>query len=418
MTVKPILMVIGGQWGSEAKGAVAAKLCLDRDVRYVVRTGAVNAGHTVYGPDNAVHKMQQLPTGWVNPRTRLVVGAGAYINPDILLRELGQVRVAVNRETYPAAYVDPRAGLHLAHHTNRSTESGRHQSMGATGKGCSEAIVDKIRLRGSGQVLTFGDYCKEMWPRGEMQYTFTLTDTELLLNTAYDNGEQILLEATQGQMLDMLLGPYPYTTHKPTGPAQWLAEAGLSPKLKYEIAMVVRTYPIRVAGNSGPMPNEIDWVKLARRIDERLLTVGGPTTGYVDPAALQEWENACQMVGAQQPAPHVSEFHKQVWAVVGSETRKELGKLFEFTTVTKKLRRIAEMDMEGLKVSVRQIRPDYIVLTFLNYVFPELWNATSAINLRHEHYKYIDKLQTELGVPVRYVSTGPKSEHILEINYR
>ena len=421
---RPIIIVQGAQWGSEAKGAVAAELCLRLNVDCAVRTGGVNAGHTVYH-NGIAYIMQQLPTGWVNPNTKLVIGPGAYINRKILHKETTTLSY-VGRSTKNRLYIDPRAGIHMDAHTTMSAESGRHHRIGATGKGCSEAVMDRIRFRGVGNALygstNGGDYIS--------------TNTEALLNDAYDDGKRILLEGTQGQGLDILLGPWPYVTHKPTSPAQWMVENGLSPALKTEIVAVARTYPIRVAGNSGPMPGEIRWEDLAHEI------------GRVSDHALEVWNKTCEAVGEEwafcspprlprwtdtgmanirfdlwpqyqrtQYADGVSEFHKEVFSRLYEGVKEELGKLFEFTTVTKKLRRIARWDAETMKEAMRQMRPQYVVLTFLNYEFPELWGETEPDKVRAHTatMRFIEKREKELGVEIKYVTTGPEGKNMIEI---
>src|SRR5207248_11574743 len=58
---------------------------------------------------------------------------------------------------------------------------------------------------------------------------------------------------------------FPRTTSKDTSAAQFVMESGLSPLLVDEIVMVVRTFPIRVAGNqSGDLRNEISWEDIRR----------------------------------------------------------------------------------------------------------------------------------------------------------
>lgn len=425
----PIRLVVGGQWGSEAKGAVAAALCQIHNIDYAVRTGGVNAGHTVYHWGKPF-RMQQLPTGWTNPGTDLVIGPGAYINPEILDREMAMLE-EINIDVVERLHIDYRAGLHTSAHTEKSKASGRHHAMGATGKGCSEAVIDRIRNRGNTD-----DESKRRTIFGAGYGDISTYDTEELLNGAYDNGKSILIEGTQGQLLDLLLGPWPYVTHKPTSPAQWLVETGLSPSLKIEVIMAARTYPIRVAGNSGPMPNEIDWVTFARQhsniidqdaVNEFEAEVGNVATQFAMEGKLprytdtnipnfrfSEWSADMRRIYAAT----LSEFHAEVMARLPKRTVDVLSQLFEFTTVTKKLRRIAAWDTDTMRTSVRQVRPNYIVLTFLNYVFPELWGMDEAEEIHDKAMRYVKGREEELGVEIRYVTTGPETRHMIDISGR
>lgn len=422
--MKPIIVVQGGQYGSEGKGMIAAYLCESRGVDFAVRTGAVNAGHTVMYR-GAAYKMQQLPTGWINPGTKLVIGAGAYINAGILDREIQMIANAMDvpvQAVLDRLFIDYRAGIHRELHTERSTASGRHHGIGATGKGCSEAILDKVRNRGREN----GWFSKDLNSHG---YEYDFIDTEMLLNEEYNLGRQILIEGTQGDGLDLHLGPYPYTTHKQTTVANWLSECGLSPKLQYEVVLVMRTYPIRVVGNSGPMQHEINWLELARTINWKRANKG--MSAIVAPHALEEYSTVCDEIAGQfsldrydfenwgasrreQYKMQVSEFHKVVLNTVSDACRSELEKLFEMTTVTRKLRRVAEFDFHQAAVAIRRSRPDSIALTFLNYIHPELWHEAM---LSLDAKKYIHLLERELKVPISLTTLGPDSQHVIEVRY-
>lgn len=428
----PILIVQGAQYGSEGKGATAAAICSRRRVDFACRTGAVNAGHTVWFQGRN-WKMQQFPTGWVVPSAKLVIGPGALIHPDIAAQEL-QMMQSVYPDINKRIYVDYRAGLHLPVHTERSTASGRHYKMGATGKGCSEALCERISARGSGGLL-FRDH--------ECSASFNLCDTSELVNNAYDLGAQILLEGTQGSLLDLYLGPYPYTTHKPTQAATWIQEMGLSPSLQYEVVLVARTMPIRVAGNSGPMPHEIGWPELARSINHA--RSAHSMRPLVSHEAIEAFEEVCKKVIGSMPCPRsdsgrdewrleewsefdrckyqetASELHKRAFQIMDPKQVDELRKLFEMTTVTKKLRRIARWDWEGIAKAVMWNRPAYFVITFMDYIFPEAAGVESITKLRDRTWRsmeqYFGTITRRTGVPVRYATFGPQEEHMLEFPY-
>lgn len=435
-----IIVVQGGQWGSEAKGAIAAYLCIARDIDYAVRTGAINAGHTVVY-DGKPYAMQQIPTGWVNPDTRLVIGAGAYIHPETLCREVKMINGAMpHLNVMDRLYIDRRCGLHTDEASQLSKEANRHHSIGATGKGCSEAIVAKIRNRNDGYEL-FAD------SEHSLGFEQSIGDTVNLLNEASDTGARILIEGTQGTHLDLHLGPYPFTTSRMTSAANWVAESGLSPSLPYEVVLVCRTYPIRVAGNSGPMKNEIEWLDLARRINDRL--IAADRAPLVSPDALAAFEislfmaatKAIEMGKYKMPMDNkgfpdtklskwtasqrdefrvaASELHRDALELCDGATVKELRKLFEMTTVTKKLRRIAEMNMDDLRYAVMINRPAWIALTFVDYIEPLVARATtdqivSSSDLSHVR-ALIAGIERELSTPIKLVSTGPNHNNVHDL---
>lgn len=374
-----VVVVVGGQWGSEAKGTFIGHYTRTSRVDYAVRTGSINAGHTVEY-EGEFYAMQQIPVSWVKPDVKLVIGRGAYIDPDLLYREIALIEGATGRSIRDRLYVDLKCGTQLPKHTELEEGAGLHGRMGSTAHGCMEAQID--RMRRSFDYETFASFVT----KNDLHVAWQWADTEELLNTAYDNGNVILLEGTQGTGLDFLHGEHPYVTTRPTIASHWMTEAGLSPNLDTEIVMVCRTFPIRVAGNSGPMGTELSWPDLARRV------------GVVNEETLQKFEKAeleaCEELGL--PArPHLvlgsarathsealSKVHNVALSKLDPETIAELRKFFEITTVTKKLRRIAEPDDTFMAKFVRLNRPDYVVLNFLNYIHPWLNGVKNEYELR------------------------------------
>jgi adenylosuccinate synthase len=429
-----VQIIQGGQYGSEAKGAIAAYLVTRDCIDYAVRTGATNAGHSVvFGAVRFA--MQQLPVGWVRPTTRLVLGAGALIDPAILMREVEMVSIATGVDVRNRLFIDYRAYIHRSDAAQRSKASDRHHLIGATGKGCSEALVDRIRLRGIGN-WTIDGVMREKSDLSDALSGFNICDTEHLLNNAYDKGETIQLEGTQGTGLDLYLGPYPYTTHKQTTPAQWMNECGLSPSLNTDIVMVCRTFPIRVAGNSGPMGAETSWPDLAREINHRRESWSLPP--IVREGAIDQFEDAVRHAtsahfkGKVPPNSDgldqhlwdsgerlryreaLSEIHKCALSELQPDIVAELSRLFEMTTVTKKLRRIARIDKADLATFSRQVRPTQVAVTFMNYVTPENWYDSEPVTAQ-ERYWLQHNFEKMCHAPVTLINRGPDPDHIIEV---
>ena len=422
---KPVIIVQGAQFGSEAKGAIAAHICETEGVDICVRTGATNAGHTAYFEGVEV-KLQQLPVGFVNPSTKLILGAGTLIDPVILEREVALLSKLTRTDIRSRLMIDRRCGLHMMGHALKSEASGRHHLMGATGKGCSEALIDRIRLRGSNYVQ-FGD--------SSFSKNYDVGDTEAFLNFSLNEGASVMLEGTQGQLLDLYLGPYPYVTHKQTGPAQWLLEAGLSPALPTRIISVVRTYPIRVAGNSGPLDREMSWPELARIINSKRKLADLPS--IVRGASIEAFEDSVRALAVDFDLPQgsdgldqhtwseglrfefreaLSELNAGALSLLDPPTIADLRRLFELTTVTKKLRRVAALSNNDLAVSSRQMRPHELAVTFMNYVFPEAWYEKPEV-LGTEMIAYLNHISAVCRAPVSYASFGPESGHISRVPF-
>src|SRR5881628_3806417 len=98
-------VVVGGQYGSEGKGKVSAFIARREDIDICVRCGGPNSGHSFYDDEGRLRILRQLPTGFINPRTRLLTPAGALVDPLVLASELeligkNEKRIGIDKNTF------------------------------------------------------------------------------------------------------------------------------------------------------------------------------------------------------------------------------------------------------------------------------------------------------------------------------
>lgn len=294
-------VIVGGQYGSEGKGKVANVLAQLYDAKAVIRCGGPNSGHTVIDDLGRARVFRQLPTACINPGMLSVLVPGTYINLSVLREEM-----CLARGFGSSVAIDPKAVVLTDEQIEREQLSLRCGYIGSTGKGMAEAIADRVHRVGDVQ---FARDIPELAPY--------LEDTAELLRSLMDSGERIVLEGTQGFGLSLLHSEhYPYVTSRDTTAAAFASEAGISPFDVDEVVMVLRTYPIRVAGNSGLLQHEMSWKDVTRES------------------------------GSTQP-------------------------LSEYTTVSQKLRRVGAFEHEVVKQAIRANQPSKIVLNHLDYIHPD-----------------------------------------------
>ena len=243
-------VIVGGQYGSEGKGHIASYLAREYDV--LVRVGGPNAGHKVFmSPTPYIH--HQLPSGTLrNTSARLVIAPGAVLNVDLLLKEMSECKVEVDR-----LFIDPQAMVITGQDIAR--EKGLVNRIGSTGQGVGMATARRITDRGKktklvGDVKELKKYVRETWE---------------VLEEAYKDGSRILVEGTQGTGLSLYHGQYPFVTSRDTTVSGCLSEAGIPASRVRKAIIVCRTYPIRVqdpdGGTSGVMPQETNWKTISKR---------------------------------------------------------------------------------------------------------------------------------------------------------
>ncbi|HEY5463228.1 MAG TPA: adenylosuccinate synthetase [Hanamia sp.] len=243
-------VIVGGQFGSEGKGQIAAHISPEYDC--LVRVGGPNAGHTVFEkPTN--HVFHLLPSGsYRNPKAKLIIGPGAVLNLQKILDEIRAFDIEAGR-----LIIDENAVI--ISQNDIDEEQKIKDTISSTGQGVGFATANNIiaRLKGDDRHKA-KNFIKELRP--------FLGTTSEELERMYRDGKKILLEGTQGTGLSLHHGLYPHITSRDTSVSGCLSEAGISPKRVRKIIMVTRTYPIRVGGTSGPfLSNEIDMKIVAER---------------------------------------------------------------------------------------------------------------------------------------------------------
>jgi adenylosuccinate synthase len=298
------IALLGAQWGDEGKGK--ATDLLGEKVDYVVRyQGGNNAGHTVVIKDQKF-ALHLLPSGILSPGVIPVIGNGVVIDPSVLFEEIkGLNERGIDTSKLHISY---NAHLITPYHRTIDKVSERflgNSKIGTTGRGIGPAYADKINrigirvqdlfdrsilrqkiesaLRDKNQVLikVFNrkglevDEVLDEYLRYAELFSPYVDDTSLLLNRALDQGKNVLLEGSQGTLLDVDHGTYPFVTSSSPTAGGACTGSGIGPTRISRVIGIVKAYTTRVG--SGPFPTE-----LFDEDGERLRSIGGEvgvTTG-------------------------------------------------------------------------------------------------------------------------------------------
>ena len=299
----PISIVVGGQYGSEGKGKTALHLTRsDPNVSMVVRPGGTNSGHTGYDDQGRRITLRQLPIAALREDVQVVIPAGSYIDVDLLFEEIERVGLAPER-----LLISPNAHVIRHHHREAELAEGLVDDIGSTGSGTGAAVRDRISrtpLRSMAMRVLDDARLAE----------FVTEHLIEKMRACLAQKKRIVIEGTQGFGLSVLHAEaWPKATSRDTTAAGFLSETGLSPLDVDDVVMVLRTFPIRVAGDSGPLANETTWKEIARN------------------------------AGAEND-------------------------ITEFTTVTGKVRRVGRFDPGIVKEAISSNAPTRIVLNHVDYV--------------------------------------------------
>src|SRR6478609_7975152 len=233
----PCLVTIGGFYGDEGKGKIIAYLATRDDYNVAARGGVgPNAGHT-FVQNGKEYKVRMLPSAVVNKNTRLLIGAGVLVEPNILLKEIHEFN-SVDR-----TFIDFQCGIIEPHHLE-TDKSDNHlkQTIGTTGTGTGPANADR-----SSRKLKLAKDLPEV--------SLFLEDVSNSINYSIDNKENVLIEGTQGTFLSLYHGMYPYVTSKDVTASAICSDVGIGPKSVDEVMVVFKSYVTRVG--QGPLSDEL-----------------------------------------------------------------------------------------------------------------------------------------------------------------
>jgi adenylosuccinate synthase len=188
---------------------------------------------------------------------------------------------------------------------------------------------------------------------GSLHNPTTVAD---LVEDWHTTGHDVIIEGTQGFGLGLHAGHYPFCTSGDARAVDMLAQAGVSPwrwsLSDIEVWVVFRTRPIRVAGNSGPLRGETSW--------------------------------------------------------------NELGLPEEFTTVTKRVRRVGEWDTDlayaAMAANGAPSPALRVAMTMLDHLFPEVSGKTEYAQLSDRAKDWLHDREKELGQPIDMIGTGPYTQ--------
>jgi adenylosuccinate synthase len=250
--------IIGGQMGSEGKGAVAAwvsKVLTERNQLFDVYTcnAGAQAGHTSI--HNGVKRVAfHLPTAALIPPAygSIYINAGAIIDVDILMQEIKENNIDPSRIN-----IHPNAAIITPECKDEEMDSFSSTTfIASTRKGVGAALARKVMRSG-------------LIARDEPRLKGFIHVLDL--NWHLVRGLRVLVEVPQGISLSLNSRFYPHVTSRNCTIQQAMADAGIHPFFYGKTIMALRTYPIRVGnldGNSSgdgyPDQTEISWGSLGQ----------------------------------------------------------------------------------------------------------------------------------------------------------
>ncbi|ADF52547.1 MAG: adenylosuccinate synthase [Zunongwangia sp.] len=418
-------ILIGLQWGDEGKGKIIDLICQNYDI--VARfNGGANAGHTIYYKEKKV-TLNLISSGIFFPETTNILGTGVALDPIILNEEILKLK-SIDSKLKPEEKIIISEKAHLVLPTYKYfdqyyEESSHYPTIDTTKMGIAHTYsnkmlrsnprvadifspdfkndIEKTLFRQHNELSSFGKEIPEF--KGMLEEYFKALDflkklniqnTEFIINKAIKEGKKVLAEGAQATMLDIDYGTYPYVTSSSTIAAGACTGLGVSPRNINKIFGVTKAYCTRVG--KGVFPTEING-EIADELREKGNEYGSNTNrprriGWLDIPALKYAIMINGITNIAITKMDILNGMDMIQVCTGYEIDGEI-------------RDIASLDLQ--RVNSKPVFKDF---NGWNKNFSDILDETSfPLELK----QFIDFLESQLGVPVKYISTGPKREQVV-----
>jgi adenylosuccinate synthase len=326
-------VIVDGFYGDGGKGKIVSYLAVADDIAICARGGVgPNAGHTVV-KDGVTYKLRMVPCGFVNDKTLQLIGSGVVVNPDVFLKEIKETGIEGR------IGIDPQCAIIEPKHIELDNEGYLKEKIGTTGTGTGPCNSDRA-LR----VAKLARDIPDLEPY--------LMDVPILVNEALENGENVVLEGTQGTYLSLFHGGYPFVTSNDVCASAICSDVGVGPTLVDEVVMVCKSYVTRVG--EGPLDGEISFEEAKKR----------------------GWD--------------------------------------EYGTVTGRQRRAAPFSYTLAKRAAILNGATQIAITKMDILYPSTKGLQNYEELPEEAKSYVGEVEEKVGLPVTLIGTGPAVEEVID----
>jgi adenylosuccinate synthase len=274
-----------------------------------------------------------VPAGFVYEKCRLLIGAGSNAHIGKFLEEVELTGVK-NR-----IGIDHQTSIIEEKHSAQDKSSAHLKGLGTTGWGVGPAVEERVR-----RTAKLARDIPELEPY--------LADVAKEVNGAIEAGKNVLLEGTQGLLLSLFHGTYPYVTSRDTSASAICSEAGVGPTKVDEVLIVFKSFITRVG--TGPLPGELS----------------------------------------------KEEAQKRRW--------------FETAAGTGRDRRSAPFNFELAKKSAMINGATHAAVTKLDAIYPACKGARTFEELPTEAKQFINQIEKETKIPIILIGTGPEALDIID----
>jgi adenylosuccinate synthase len=396
-----LIIASGAQWGDEGKGKVSYYLSQFSDV-CMRAGGGSNAEASFYHQGKGYH-FQMIPSGVVRGKVGILAD-GVLVSCDRLMLEIRQLEEEFG-DISDRFMISGNAHVVLPFH--RAKDAFLDQNVlkiNTIRQGIGPAMADRAYRVGVNVdtfIRTSGkpDGQDEHWEDRE-QYVKMLRkyrkNTKRYLAELKKTDKTVLIQGSQGFMLDNVHGTYPYVTSSYTSTAGLLHGAGFPYTSVSRNIAITKAYTTRFA--VGPFPTECsesEQEHIRNVGNEFAHTSGTPLRiGWLDLVALRYAQEINHYTELSLTKIDVLSELKEIPVCIGYRHRGET----------------IDTCYEWSNMDVSEYEPVYKVLK--GWQRP-IRGVQDFMDLPVEARDYVKFLEDQVGVPVTLIGTGPQDEEVI-----
>lgn len=372
-------------WGDSGKGRLVDLIAEDFDM--VVRAQAgPNAGHTIV-VNGEKYILRHIPSGVLHDNVKCVLAAGMVLDLTVLADEISTLQKR-GVDLKNKLLISDKAHIIFPSHKDNDDKDNK---IGTTKKGIGPAYSDKINRIGKRLSDVIID-AKEFEQELKIIKPF-VTDTTYLINSVIDGDGSVLFECSQGALLDIDMGTYPYVTSSNTTAGGICTGSGVGPTRIDDVVGITKAYFTRVG--EGPFPTELNG-DIADKLREAGDEYGSVTkrprrVGWIDIPILKY---GCMINGAD--------------AIVLTKL-DVLSGMDEVKVCTGY--GDDDFSTDILPSNLNNVKPVY--KTFPGWS-EDISKIRSLEELPANAKAYVEFIENEVGVPITLISVGPEREQIIQ----
>lgn len=444
-----INFVFGSQWGDEGKGKIVDYLTEKSDI-VVKHHGGANAGHTIY-VDNEKYVFHLIPGGILHKNKICVIGNDTVLDLLTLKDEL-QILKEKNISYKNRLFIGERAHITLPYHrlldVALEIKKGK-AAVGTTARGIGPTYANKINRIGivandlldkkilknkitiaNNEIIdivkkVYGldnkkikeilsnfkyldhsalDYYDQKtgldvdklvnkYYKIGQELKNNITDISLLLNQQLEKKKKVLAEGSHGILLDINYGTYPFVTTSVCIAGNVFSSIGTSPKYLDKSIGIVKSYTTRVG--AGPFPTELN-EDIGKYLQEKGKEFGATTgrprrCGWLDLCIIRYSKMLNGMNEIALTKVDILTGLKKIKVCVGYRLKN--GSI-----------------IKTVPYDLYNVKPIYKELPGWDQ---DITNIKKYKDLPLNLKKYIEFIEKEVGVKVKYISVGQNRDQTI-----